>query len=688
MSIKAFLAASLAAISVVMGIMAVLLVSNEFRSARAASDARELVDILEATTVIAESMSPERGATAVAMVSSTAPNQQSMQDARRRTDAAFVAAGRVIAASSVVERQKAAETFDKLQETLLRARTLADAASGTPQQVAETQLSFITTMNGLNSDNSELGAVIERRLFATDADVANLASVAQIAWNFRDNAGRMSTLYLQGITTGKPFSPDLLRQMDMAEGRVAQSWLRLSQVGGSTDSPPAMRQAVGKVAESFITPIKTLRERVAKHGMIDGAYDLDGAEWRRLSAPMLQSIMLIRDAAINVARSLADDKRSKAAHDLYGVLGLLAVAVVVVGGVAQGSNRWISRPLAALTGVVANLAGGGRQFSVPYRDRSDEIGRMAQAIGILRENAVAADLLASREAVEIQAKEARRQRVERIAAEFVASINGVVGAVTGSAQGVRGETRNLGQSADTATDRSMAVSGASGQATANVETVAAAAEELSSSIQEISRRVGEAAMVTDAAMRQAEATDGTVRGLSDAAHRIGEVVKLINDIATQTNLLALNATIEAARAGDAGKGFAVVAGEVKHLANQTARATEDIQAQVAAIQAETDKAVQAIGGIAQTISSVNQATVSIASAVEQQGAATQEIARNVQQAAAGTAEVSRSIVQVMGAVKDTGTVAGRLSGLADNLFAESERLQQQVGGFIAEITAA
>ncbi|HLN23678.1 MAG TPA: HAMP domain-containing protein, partial [Patescibacteria group bacterium] len=437
MSIKAFLVASLAAIGIVMGIMAILLVSNEFRSFRAASDARELVDLLEVTTVIAETVSPERGASTVAMAAPTAANRQTMQDARSRTDMAFAAADRVIAASTVVERQKAAETFTSLKEKLQNARAMTDVAAGTPQQIIAAQQAFIAAMFSLNNENSQLGATLERRMFATDADVANLASVAQIAWSFRDNSGRLSTSYLQGITSGQAFSPNLIREIDMGDGRVGQIWQRLTQVAGSSDSPEGMRGAVAKVNASFVGPFKGLRDRVATHGATDGSYDLDGGEWRRLSGPMLQSIMLIRDAAIDAARHVADDKCSQAAHDLYAVIGLLVLAVAVVGGVAQGSQRWISRPLATLTRVISELADGGRQFTVPHTDRSDEIGCMAQAIEVLRNNAVAADALAAREVGEVRAKEARRQRVERIAADFVASINGVVGSVTGTAQDMR-----------------------------------------------------------------------------------------------------------------------------------------------------------------------------------------------------------------------------------------------------------
>jgi methyl-accepting chemotaxis protein len=257
--------------------------------------------------------------------------------------------------------------------------------------------------------------------------------------------------------------------------------------------------------------------------------------------------------------------------------------------------------------------------------------------------------------------------------------------VTATAEEVRGETQALAQSAETASEQSSLAATACNQAATNVETVAAAAEELSGSIGEISRQVGEAAGVTDDAMHEAEATNATISGLAEAAVKIGDVVNLIESIAAQTNLLALNATIEAARAGEAGKGFAVVASEVKNLANQTARATGDIQAQVSAIRVETGRAVTAVQGIARTISAVNQITVTIASAVEEQGAATNEIARNVQQAAVGTNEASASINRGMEAAHGTGTSAGRLAGVAERLFEESARLRKDVALFINQV---
>jgi methyl-accepting chemotaxis protein len=242
--------------------------------------------------------------------------------------------------------------------------------------------------------------------------------------------------------------------------------------------------------------------------------------------------------------------------------------------------------------------------------------------------------------------------------------------------------------AEETTRQATAVAAASEEASTNVQTVASATEELSTSVQEISRQVGQSTSIAGKAVDEANRTDHTVSGLAEGAQKIGEVVELIRSIASQTNLLALNATIEAARAGDAGKGFAVVASEVKNLANQTAKATEDITEQIASIQAATSEAVTAIKGIGATINEINTISGSISAAVQQQGAATQEIARNVQQAAAGTQEVSSNISGVTEAARSTGKVAQDVLGAAKALTDQSENFRRRVDGFLEKIRAA
>jgi len=287
---------------------------------------------------------------------------------------------------------------------------------------------------------------------------------------------------------------------------------------------------------------------------------------------------------------------------------------------------------------------------------------------------------------------ADRQRAQDKIAEaikaFDVEMQQALGAFSTSATQMQGTAHTLAKTADEVTKRSSAVAAASEQASVNVQTVASATEELSSSVVEISRQVAESTRITGQAVAQANQTNTTVQGLAEAAQKIGDVVKLINDIASQTNLLALNATIEAARAGDAGKGFAVVAGEVKHLAGQTAKATDEISTQIAAIQDATKQAVVAIQGIAKTITTVNEIATTISSAVEEQGAATQEIARNVNEASQGTQEVSTNIAKVVQSIDEAGAVANDVLVAAEKMSSQSDRLRGQVEGFFASIRQA
>jgi methyl-accepting chemotaxis protein len=285
-------------------------------------------------------------------------------------------------------------------------------------------------------------------------------------------------------------------------------------------------------------------------------------------------------------------------------------------------------------------------------------------------------------------RERRQTKVGAAIKDFDGDMTQALGTFSSAAAQMEGTASTLSHNAEQVTQRTTAVAAAAEQASVNVQTVASAAEELSSSVAEIARRVSESARITGDAVDQASRMNVTVQGLSQAAVKIGDVVKLIADIASQTNLLALNATIEAARAGDAGKGFAVVASEVKNLANQTARATDDITQQISAIQEATKDSVTAINAIADTISHVNEIATAISAAVEEQGAATQEIARNVVEASAGTKEVTSNIVGVNRSADESRQVAVEVLAAAQHMTQQSNRLQSRVQGFFTAIREA
>jgi methyl-accepting chemotaxis protein len=365
------------------------------------------------------------------------------------------------------------------------------------------------------------------------------------------------------------------------------------------------------------------------------------------------------------------------------VVSAFAVLLSVVA--ALFLSRAISKPVNQMTDVMTSLAEGNRDVEVEGTSRGDEVGRIAKAVLVFKDNAIERAKMREEERKN-QEKNAERQRqLLELTNEFDHSITQVVDAVIHAVHDLHSAADSLSSTAEQTSQQTVRVSDATSRASNNVQTVASATTELSSSIQEISSQVTRASEISKEAVSEASATNDNISELASAADKIGQVVNLIKDIAEQTNLLALNATIESARAGEAGKGFAVVASEVKNLANQTGKATEDIANQVSSIQSETNRSVEAIQAISQTISSISELSVGIAGAIEEQSAATDEIARNVEHASDGTNQVTENISGVAKAAEDTGVMANTVYESANSLKQRSEELKQQVDEFLSSV---
>jgi methyl-accepting chemotaxis protein len=370
---------------------------------------------------------------------------------------------------------------------------------------------------------------------------------------------------------------------------------------------------------------------------------------------------------------------------------MLAAGGFLIGGaLAMVLGKGISGPITAMCKAMRELAGGNFDVVLPGLGRSDELGEMAGAVEEFKMQAVAkAERDASAQDAQNRASSAAsRAELIRFADGFEAAVGAIVSKVSASAVKLETAAGTLTRTAETTQSLSSRVAGTSEQASSDMQSVATATEELSASVDEIGRRVRESNKIAEAAVQQAQQTDGRIGKLSRAAQEIGDVVKLITAIAEQTNLLALNATIEAARAGDAGRGFAVVAAEVKSLASQTAKATDEISSHITGMQGATQESVAAIKEIGGTIGQISTIASTIASAVEQQSSATQEIARSVQNVAQGTHEAAANIMQVNRGATETGSASEEVLNSAKTLSSESARLREELDRFMANIRAA
>jgi methyl-accepting chemotaxis protein len=363
----------------------------------------------------------------------------------------------------------------------------------------------------------------------------------------------------------------------------------------------------------------------------------------------------------------------------------LSCAFAILGWIAFAH---IARPLSQMTREMSKLAKGELDIAIVGADRTDEVGGLAKSLAVFKDNAMTARRLEAEQREEQLRKEERQRAIEGYIATFDVQVSEALQALTAASAEMHATAGSMTATAEETSRQATAVANASTEASSNVQTVAVATEELHASISEISRQVAQASETANLAVAETNRTNETVQGLAAAALKIGEVISLIQNIASQTNLLALNATIEAARAGESGKGFAVVATEVKALATQTAKATEDISAQISAIQHETGNAVAAIKTIGTTIAQMSEIATAISAAVEQQSAATRDISQNIQEVSRGTSEVSANVGSVNEAANETGAAATEVLTAADDLSHQSEKLRTDVNTFLGLIRAA
>ncbi len=530
-------------------------------------------------------------------------------------------------------------------------------------------------------------------IFNSSRNVA-LTNEFESAFIGAENVERINSLIYAVVMElrGIYMSPDIATAKKFAEGLTRFN----DQIGGVMEGwERSVRPEDADVFAQFAARVKKFqefrRELVRRGTEISPA---SGREWGDNDANRTVRTALTNDLDV-LGRLYASRSRQIYSQIESGmetsalemmVLGTAALMLAMFGALVI--QRSIARPLAAVTRVTEAVAGGDATLAVPFRDRPDEIGALARSIAVFQDAMRRNVELNKTVLAEAEGKVQRQEQIAADAARFGTNIEASLSRLDRLFQQMLSASMLLADAADLASAKTGGAATAAGEASANVRDIAAAAEELAVAVSEINRQVVQSNAIATKAVGEAAHTSNSVKELSEVGRRIGDVIKLITAIAEQTNLLALNATIEAARAGEAGRGFAVVAGEVKALSSQTAKATEEIGAQITAMQSATGRSIQAIAGIERTIREIGEISGAIASAVTEQGAATQEIARSVEVAARRTNDTADEVVRVGEATENTRASATSVKSLADDLAAAAGQIRAQVDQFFHKLHAA
>ncbi|WP_341991098.1 methyl-accepting chemotaxis protein [Azorhizobium sp. AG788] len=668
---------------------------GEWRNWQSATTAQALMQVFANLAYVNERYSVERGDYNQMLLGEAAATPAMIETAKRntgRTDEVLAASQTFAAALGASDRAAvegpiaaAAKNMRQLRDTAWP-QMQKPRAERDPQVVAR----YVPEATEVLQAIAKISSALELRASNENTSIGRLASLARISAAMRDTAGRRSTMLTTYLGSGKKFTPETMEQFLLLDGQVAAYWAVLLHAGHELDDVPGISAALEAAEKGFVVEGGRATRKIFDAAKSpDAPAPMPVGEWRAQISPILVKSLAPRDAAFAAAAIQSQTSIANARLGfILACVGIVAI-LALIAGFAVFITRRVVQPIRTLAVGIEQISKGVFDVDIPGLDRRDEVGEIGRAVEVLRGNSQEmVRLQEDQVTIRVQAEQDRRKAFHDVADELERVVGQIAGSVSSTSEELQASARGMSIMAEQTSSRSGQATQASQVANDMVGAVAAAAEELSASVTEIGARVKESARIAGVAVTEANDAASKVTTMSEAARRIGDILRLISDIAGQTNLLALNATIEAARAGEAGRGFAVVASEVKNLAEQTSKATAEIEAQISTVQRATDEAVSAITGIASTIGHMNEISTTIASAVFQQSAATDEIASSIARASEGARDASENMIEVNQTAAETGSAASQVLGASTELSRTSTELRVATDTFVARIRSA